>query len=214
MTQARRDKFQFQPVYALWLLLLVLSFVLQLGDWVGDWRYDRSRVEQGAWWLLLSGHIVHLNWSHWVLNMAGLGIVAFFFSAYASLKQWLLVILTSALVIAAGVTWLNTDIHYYVGLSGVLHGLFLFGALREIRVYPLSGYVLTSVLVAKLGWEFFYGALPGSEDFTGGRVLTDAHLYGAIGGALVWSGDALLARCTGAVESSTDKSTDKAPPAA
>jgi len=71
-------------------------------------------------------------------------------------------------------------------LSGVLHGLFLYGALREIRFYPASGYVLTAVLIAKLIWEFFNGALPGSEQMTGGRVLTEAHLLGAIGGIAVW----------------------------
>jgi membrane associated rhomboid family serine protease len=73
-----------------------------------------------------------------------------------------------------------------VGLSGVLHGLFLYGAIREIRYYPTSGYVLLTVLIAKLMWEFFNGALPGSEDMAGGRVLTDAHLLGAIGGISVW----------------------------
>ena len=58
--------------------------------------------------------------------------------------------------------------------------------LREIRFYPVSGYVLTAVLFSKLLWEFFYGALPGSEDMAGGRVLTEAHLLGATGGVLVW----------------------------
>jgi rhomboid family GlyGly-CTERM serine protease len=135
---------------------------------------------------LLSGHIVHLNWSHWLLNMAGLAIVAFFFSSHASLKQWLLVILVSVVIISAGIWWWITDINYYVGLSGVLHGLFLYGALREIRFYPISGYVLTAVLLAKLLWEFFNGALPGSEDMAGGRVLTEAHLLGASGGILIW----------------------------
>ncbi len=194
MTKVKPFKFQihFQPVYGLWLSIFLLSFILQLGGWVNAWRYDRSLVEQGEWWLLLTAHLVHLNWSHWALNMAGLGIVAFFFSAYASVKQWLLVMLVSAIFIGVGVSWLDPDIEYYLGLSGVLHGLFIFGALREIRYYPVSGYVLLLLLIAKLTWEFFMGPLPGSEEFTGGRVLTDAHLYGAIGGATVWFGDWLV----------------------
>lgn len=188
MTPSEPSKFRYQyhSSHILWLCLFLLSFFLQAFDWVDSWRFKRDLVEQGDVWLLLSGHIVHLNWSHWLLNMAGLAIVAFFFSAHASVKQWLLVILASVCVINIGLWWWMTDIYSYVGLSGVLHGLFLYGALREIRYYPASGYVLVTVLLAKLSWEFVFGALPGSEDMAGGRVLTEAHLLGAVGGVSVW----------------------------
>ncbi len=187
MTTSRLLKFRYKyhPSHILWLTLFVVSFILQI-NWVDNWRFNRQLVEQGQVWLLFSGHIVHLNWSHWALNMAGLAIVAFFFSSHASVRQWLAVLLVSACAINVGLWWWMPEIHSYVGLSGVLHGLFLYGALREIRFYPTSGYVLTAVLIAKLIWEFFNGALPGSEDMTGGRVLTEAHLLGAIGGILVW----------------------------
>lgn len=190
MTMTPSNSFKFRYEYhsshILWLILLMMSFILQAFDWVINWRFDRNLVEQGDFWLLFSGHIVHLNWSHWALNMAGLAIVAFFFSAHASIKQWFTVILVSACVINIGIWWGMPEIRTYVGLSGVLHGLFLYGALREIRFYPTSGYVLVAVLIAKLFWEFFNGALPGSEDMTGGRVLTEAHLLGALGGIMVW----------------------------
>lgn len=187
MTISTLLKFQYHyhPSHILWLSLFVCSLVLQI-SWVDYWRFDRVLIEQGRIWLLFSGHIVHLSWTHWLLNMVSLIIVAVFFSKHASIKQWLLVVLLSASLISAGLWWWLTDIRYYVGLSGVLHGLFLYGALREIRYYPLSGYVLVAVLLAKLLWEFFYGALPGSEDMAGGRVLTEAHLLGAFGGIAVW----------------------------
>jgi rhomboid family GlyGly-CTERM serine protease len=186
-------RYRFHPSHILWLLLFIVSLALQI-DWVDSWRFNRQLVEQGQVWLLFSGHIVHLNWSHWALNMAGLAIVAFFFSAHASVKQWLAVLFVSACMINIGIWWLLPEIRSYVGLSGVLHGLFLYGALREIRFYPSSGYVLTTVLIVKLVWEFFNGALPGSEDMTGGRVLTEAHLLGAIGGILVWLVEWIKAR--------------------
>jgi rhomboid family GlyGly-CTERM serine protease len=191
MTMISREQFklhyQYHSSHLLWLLLFVISFLLQLFEQRDNWQFDRTLVEQGHVWLLFSSHIVHLNWMHWVLNMAGLGIVAFFFSSHASFKQWLMVIIVSACMINAGLWYWLPELRIYVGLSGVLHGLFLYGALREIRYYPLSGYVLTAVLLSKLVWEFLYGALPGSEDMTGGRVLTEAHLLGAIGGIMVWS---------------------------
>ena len=184
--------YRYHPSHLLWLAIFILSFLLQAFDWVENWRFDRKYVEQGHYWLLLSGHVVHFNWAHWVLNMTGLGIVAFFFSPHASIRQWLSVILVSMLIISVAIVFWVPDIRTYVGLSGVLHGLFLYGALREIRFYPVSGYVLLAVLVAKLAWEFFNGALPGSEEMTGGRVLTESHLFGAIGGVLVWSFETIL----------------------
>ncbi len=196
MTASRQLKFQykFHASHILWLILFFTSFILQAFDWVDSWRFKRELVEHGELWLMLSGHIVHLNWSHWFLNMAGLAIVAFFFSAYASVWLWISVILVSIFIINTGLWWWLTDVRSYVGLSGVLHGLFLFGALREIRHYPASGYVLVVVLLGKLAWEFFNGALPGSEEMAGGRVLTEAHLLGAIGGIIVWFVAELVAR--------------------
>jgi len=193
-------RYKYHRSHILWLTLFVISFVLQI-NWVDTFRFNRGLVEQGQLWLLFTGHIVHLNWSHWALNMAGLAIVAFFFSPHASVKQWLAVLFVSACVINVGLWWWMPEIRSYVGLSGVLHGLFLYGALREIRFYPASGYVLTAVLIAKLVWEFLNGALPGSEDMTGGRVLTEAHLLGAIGGISVWLLECLGSRLFGRVGS-------------
>jgi rhomboid family GlyGly-CTERM serine protease len=170
--------------HGLWLLILVLTAALQFGNQIENWRFDRNLIENGHCWLLFSGHFVHLNWAHWGLNMAGLGIVAFFFTAYGNVARWGFVIAVSSVSVGLGLYWLNTEVGTYVGLSGVLHGLFIYGALRETRFYPLSGYALLVLLIGKLIWESMYGALPGSEELTAGRVVTDAHLYGAIGGVI------------------------------
>ena len=178
--------------YWLWASILIITLTIQLAGWGEYVRYDRELITNSHYWLLFSGHLVHLNWAHWSLNMAGLAIVAFFFSAYGLLWQWLSVIVISALFVGLGLYWFHSDIGWYVGLSGVLHGLFLFGVTREIKVHPTSGYVLLVLLVGKLAWEMLNGALPGSQDMTGGTVVTDAHLYGGIGGvvsaAVIWLG--------------------------
>lgn len=168
---------------ALWLLVLMLTAVLQQADLLHTLRYDRQQVAGGHWWLLFSGHLVHANWPHWALNMAGLGIVAVFFSRYASALQWLWVFCMAALFAGTGVYLFNPVLATGAGLSAVLHGLFLFGALHEIRHQPLSGYVVLALLCGKLAWEFLFGSITGAEALAGGRVATDAHLYGALGAA-------------------------------
>jgi rhomboid family GlyGly-CTERM serine protease len=175
-------RFHWQPAHGLWLFIFVLTAVLQATGMVPAWRFDRTLISQGDFWLLFSGDFVHLNWVHWALDMAGLGIVAIFFSAYASLRQWLWVLFCASLFSGLGMYFRDPQLQTYVGISGVLHGLFIFGALHEIRRYPASGYVLLALLIAKLIWEATQGPMPGSEELIRGKVATDAHLYGAIGG--------------------------------
>lgn len=177
-----KNRISAQWVHVLWLFLFVICFTLQAAGLAPGLQFDRALIDQGQLWLLLTGHLVHLNWTHWALNMAGLAIVAVFFSAYGSLLDWLFVLLFSAVVTGLCLYWFHPELIWYVGLSGVLHGLFIYGAIREIRFYPFSGYVLVMLLVGKLFWEFMNGPLPGSEEMTGGHVVVDAHLYGAMAG--------------------------------
>ena len=165
-----------------WLILIVVCLLLQTMGLAESLRFDRSLIEQGDYWLLLSAHFVHLNWNHLWLNLAGLVLVMVFFGRYCASTVWSAVILLSALFVALGLLWFNNTIHWYVGLSGVLHGLFVVGAWYEYRHYAKSGSVLMLLIMAKLIWEQVSGALPGSESMTGGHVVVDAHLYGALGG--------------------------------
>ena len=177
-----KNRISAQWNHVLWLFLFIICFSLQSAGLVSTFQFDRELVDQGQYWLLLTAHLVHLNWTHWALNMAGLVIVAVFFSMYGSILDWLFVLIFSAAIIGLGLYWFHPELIWYVGLSGVLHGLFIYGAIREIRFYPFSGYVLLLLLTGKLFWEYMNGALPGSEEMTGGRVLVEAHLYGAMAG--------------------------------
>jgi len=174
------------PVLGLWLGIALLSALLQLAGLERALTYDRALIDAGQWWLLISCHFVHTGWSHWSLNMAGLAIVAVFFSRYGSVPRWLLVVLVSALFAGAGSYLFNPELDRAVGLSAVLHGLFVYGALCELPRDRVGGSVLLALLAAKLLWEFFRGAMPGSELLAGGAVATEAHLYGALGGLTAW----------------------------
>ncbi len=168
----------------LWLLLIGLCFVLQFLPAEAVY-FERQRIAQGELWRLLSGHFVHLNWSHFALNMAGLFMVWLFFRRYQSQVYWMLAIVLIALLCSAGL-YADGQLATYVGFSGVLHGLFVMGALYERKRYPLSGMVLLGLLLGKLVWEQWQGALPGSEALSGGRVAVNAHLYGALAGLLYY----------------------------
>lgn len=146
-------------------------------------RYERGAVVSGEYWRLISGHFVHLGWSHLALNLAGLLLVWLLFERQLSLGQWSFVTLLSILVMDAGFFYLDRGLGWYVGLSGLLHGLFAAGAVAETWRTGGQGYLLLAFLVGKLLWEQLVGPLPLTEQSAGGPVIVNAHLYGALGGA-------------------------------
>ncbi|RDH82420.1 MAG: rhombosortase [endosymbiont of Galathealinum brachiosum] len=169
--------------YKLWLVLFILCFFIQALHLEGFFRFDRQLIEKWQFWRLISGHLTHLNWSHFLLNMAGLSMVAIFFSSYKSTTYWIEALLFISLVCSVGML-IDNQLDRYVGFSGVLHGLFIIGARWEMTRYKVSGVVLLTIIIGKIIWEQIFGALPGSESMTGGRVAVNAHLYGAVAGVL------------------------------
>lgn len=166
------------------LLLAVLLIVLwAFGERaVLALRYDRLPLADGEWWRLLTGHLVHGGLQHLLLNLAGLAVIVLLFPNEYSPREWFLIGLTSALAIGAGLWWLSPEVSWYVGLSGVLHGVLAAGALAWWRSQTrlLAG-LLTAVLVVKLGWEHWQGGLGWSGNLP---TIVNAHLYGALGGGL------------------------------
>jgi rhomboid family GlyGly-CTERM serine protease len=170
--------------FTIWPGLFLLCLALYLADAEGWLRYDRNMLAQGEVWRLITGHLLHLNWPHFWLNMGGLLIVAVFFRQDRTPAQWLLIIFGSCLIISAGLYWFVPDMHWYMGLSGVLHSLFVVGGWYERRRSALSGNVLLGLITAKLVYEQFGGGLASSESMIGASVAIDAHLYGALAGVL------------------------------
>jgi rhomboid family GlyGly-CTERM serine protease len=167
-------------------LVAVLGLLLQLdGDAArAGLAWDRPALEGGEYWRLLSGHFVHLGWSHLALNLAGLGLVTWITGSAYSPLRWLLIAILTIATIDAGFWFLYADLDWYVGLSGLLHGLLIAGLVAGVRRRDREAMVLGVLVIAKLGWEQIVGPLPGSESTSGGAVIIDAHLYGAIGGLL------------------------------
>lgn len=184
--QPARDQSVISRNQALWLLGLLLGtlVLLSLGgeSWEAGLRYQRDALALGQYWRLLTGHFVHGSSLHLLLNGAGLALVAALFPRDYSLVQWLIILFVSMAAMDVGFVWLEPQLQWYVGFSGVLHGALAAGAVawwrHETKALALA---LTVIFIAKLVWEQVHGALPLSGDMP---VVVDAHLYGAIGGGL------------------------------
>jgi rhomboid family GlyGly-CTERM serine protease len=153
-------------------------------------RYDRDGLEAGQWWRWLTGHLIHLGFEHALLDIAGLVLMWALFARDYSPARWLLIIALSVIGIDAGLWLLASTTQWYVGSSGVLHGVLAAGTCAHLSRREPDGWILALFLLAKLAYEQWQGPLPLTA---GGTVIVAAHLYGALAGALA----ALLLRLLG-----------------
>ncbi len=177
------------PATRILLLFAVISAAVVIESF-GDagrelLRLERARVLDGEWWRLLSGHFTHLAPQHLALNAAGLGLVALLAGRAMTASQWLLAFLMSLVAVNTGLLVFDPQLNWYVGLSGVLHGLLVAGLVAALESRRTESIVLLAVIAAKLAWEQFVGPIPGTSGAAGGAVIVNAHLYGAIGGAVI-----------------------------
>lgn len=169
------------PICILVIAIINTSFQNTTETWL---RYDRVNILEGELWRIFSAHLMHLTWNHLFMNLAGLLFIFFFFGNLLTQKQWLGIMAFSALFISLILLWTQPELRWYVGLSGVLHGLFIAGGIADIKIRPKEAFLFLAFIIGKLTYEQLMGPLPGSEESAGGPVLVDAHFYGAIAGLI------------------------------
>jgi len=148
-------------------------------------RYERSAVLAGEAWRLVTGHLVHADLVHLGWNVLGVLIVAFLFARDYSWRQWLVILGVSTATTDLGFLLLEPQLEWYVGFSGVLHGLMAAGLVVWLRTSrDVITWIVTGLFAAKLAWEHFAGPLPFTAASLELPVVHEAHTYGAIGGGL------------------------------
>ena len=117
--------------------------------------------------------------------MAGLWLCLMLTDVRWSLWRWVLLVLALSLCISILFWFLNPQINWYVGFSGVLFGLYVTAA---INAWPRQRF-LSSMLLAVIGVKIVMDMVPSvkidSSDLIGVPVLADAHLYGVISALII-----------------------------
>lgn len=165
------------------LCLLLATAALQALGLRDALAYNREAIDQGRWWLLATGSLVHSNIAHWLMNAVALAILWLIVDGLRGFA-WLLCI--ALLINGLALYVLEPQLQFYVGLSGVLHTLFVAGAMQLLTRDPRTAALLLAFVICKvLAEQLGIRSVGSLESVIGLRVATEAHLWGALIGLLI-----------------------------
>ena len=171
---------------AIVLLPMLMIWVLDLNQRMS---YQRALVDEGSYPLLISGNFAHLGTAHWFLNACAWLLIWLYARSTVSLFLWITATLLLSTTIGLGLYTFDPHVDWYVGLSGVLHGLMLITVyqLHQNHFNDIGVYLVGFGLFIKIIGEHLNGPSPGTAQLAGGPVVIEAHLYGIIGGLMIVS---------------------------
>lgn len=171
--------------YLLYIFLLVTILVFALAEPLSSqWlMFDRDAINDGQVWRLFSAHFVHLSTAHLLGNAMGVVLLAYIAGPSLNNLRGILLLVWCVLVVGIGLYGYADYLQYYVGLSGVLHGLLLVAPFISPFYSRRIAVCFLVVIVAKVIWEqsSYYDDMA-MVGWIGGRVEANAHLLGVIAG--------------------------------
>ncbi|UHQ54918.1 MULTISPECIES: rhombosortase [Microbulbifer] len=171
-------------------------------------RYDRGLVLSGEYWRIASGHFAHTNLNHLLLNLAALLLYWVLFPNRLPLPRLLVEVAVLATLCGLALVLFEPQVHWYMGLSGLIHGLLALSATLEIleRETRWRGGLLLTILALKVYSEQYGTGGSLVSQWIGAPVVHEAHLWGLLCGVVAALCIALgallgetLARGTGAL---------------
>jgi rhomboid family GlyGly-CTERM serine protease len=181
MTLTPPQKIRLLGASSLFVLTVIFVQWLQLKPYL---QFDRSLIEQGEFWRILTGNLIHYNFEHLWMNLAGLALGMYLLAFRYSLIYWFIMVIFCSIAVGVGLYFFDINMRYYVGLSGALHGILVAGAITEYFYNKTTSVLLLLFIVCKLAYEQFIGPLSAPLS-SGTSVAINAHLYGAISGVLI-----------------------------
>lgn len=173
------SKSNFLSSFGPFLLLATLMLLLHVfPDLITTFEYNRNAIQSGQVWRIFTGHLLHTNNYHLALNLAALILLALIHNKFYSPKLLTTFYVTTSIAVSTGIYLFTPEMIYYVGLSGILHGLFVLGALYDIKHKEKTGYLLLIGIVAKVLHEQWFGATESLKQLIDADVAIDSHLYG------------------------------------
>jgi rhomboid family GlyGly-CTERM serine protease len=163
------------------IILVCCIIVLSNNIHLEDLQFSHLLITRGEYYRLLTGHLIHLNIKHFLLNAFALIGCAYLTKKTVNNIEWLFLFIISGLIISGCLFCFNPNIEHYIGLSGIVNAFVIITIFMSPHFYKSLRILLLSVLIIKISLELFDGSLFYTQQ-EGVAVGTIAHIYGIISG--------------------------------
>ncbi|MDB6060166.1 MAG: rrtA [Verrucomicrobiaceae bacterium] len=147
--------------------------------------FNRGDVDNGEVWRLFSCHFIHLSWQHLMLNLLGYALLFLLYPKNFLHREHGITVFLLTILIGGSIYFLSPKIDWYLGYSGVLIGLYAYFSISNIGKIRVLGSAIFFILISKIIREHYLGI--GTATWLSYKmpVAVDAHLYGAVSGAVM-----------------------------
>lgn len=145
-----------------------------------------DKILEGEVWRLVTGQMMHTNFNHMLLNLAGLTLVWALHGEYYQAKHYAYLVLASLLSVGLGLI-LFADYQNYAGLSGIIHTMLIYGSCIDLLNKDKTGWLIIIGLFVKVAYENLIGASEATKALIEANVAVEAHLIGLICGLILVS---------------------------
>jgi rhomboid family GlyGly-CTERM serine protease len=170
-----------------------LILLLQLAPAVLPALEYRRAALMAEPWRLLTGHLVHVNWTHALVNAGAWLVLARLFAPQLDARRQSLILALGAAFISLALAARYPSIEWYRGASGALHALFFAGTTTalgaSLRERPRRAALIPLALLAG-GWIKVVLEQPGGSatpyaEWLAATTVPQAHLLGAVAGTVL-----------------------------
>lgn len=175
-------------------LALVLAVVILVLSFFDNTLLTTSPyiVEKREYWRWFTSSLVHFGWAHSLMNIAGFLLITWALFYQVSVYRFACLLFFCILVIGIAMP-IVSDIRYYAGLSGAIHGLLIAGSIYAVDHAAWKRALVILITLCKVIHE----QLPDyqANDLQALMpvpVAVDAHLLGLIAGFIFVAIDKII----------------------
>ncbi len=136
------------PLQTISLCIGCLLIFLASGTAPDAFIYNRQAITQGEIWRLITGHFVHCDFQHLILNICALFLIGSLLEQQAG-RRFFEVVSISCLGVSGWLWFTQTHLLNYCGLSGMLNGMLivLLATLWKRHKHPLIPVIAIASLI-------------------------------------------------------------------
>jgi rhomboid family GlyGly-CTERM serine protease len=165
---------------------LLCTVIFLIGEPLRTWLlFEKTPVVDGELWRVITGHLIHTNHWHLLLNLASLTMIGMLFQSCLTTLEWLLSFIGSALFISICYLWLDDAFDHYMGLSAVLYGVIIIGALFDLKAHRYIASIILVVVTGRVIWQQLSGGVEDLATLIEARVAIESHFYGICSGYFI-----------------------------